>query len=73
MALAREEMAHYAEYEYLVVNDSFEIALDDLAAIVRARRLLHPAQGPRLGPLLADLLEGHAPLPPLAPGDAVAL
>jgi len=56
MALAREEMAHYADYEYLVVNDSFEVALDDLAAIVRARRLLHPALAPRLGPLLADLL-----------------
>jgi guanylate kinase len=58
MAQARTEIAHHLDYDYLVVNDRFDVALDDLAAIVRARRLLHPIRGPLLGPLLADLLGG---------------
>jgi guanylate kinase len=33
------EMSHYAEYDYVVINDDFERALDDLRAIVRAERL----------------------------------
>jgi len=36
---ARNELSHYAEYDYLVVNDRFEDALDDLACIVRSIRL----------------------------------
>jgi len=39
MQAARVEMAHYREYQYLVVNDDFERARADLAAIVRAARL----------------------------------
>jgi guanylate kinase len=58
MAQARDEIAHYGDYDYLVVNDDFEIALADLAALVRARRLRAAAQGPRLEGLLADLLGG---------------
>lgn len=56
MAQARAEIVHHLDYDYLVINDDFEVALDDLAAIVRARRLLHPIRSPLLGPLLADLL-----------------
>ncbi len=36
---ARAELLHYDEYDYLVINDRFEIALDDLAHIVVAERL----------------------------------
>lgn len=36
---ARNELSHYAEYDYLVVNDRFADALDDLACIVRSIRL----------------------------------
>ncbi|MGE3772017.1 MAG: guanylate kinase [Gammaproteobacteria bacterium] len=39
MQAAREEMAHYKEYQYLVVNDDFERARGDLEAIVRVARL----------------------------------
>jgi guanylate kinase len=39
LAQARDDLAHCTEYEYLVVNDRFERALDDLAAIVAAERL----------------------------------
>lgn len=56
MAQARDEIAHYQDYDYLVVNQDFDVALDDLAAILRARRLLREAQAPRLAPVLDDLL-----------------
>ncbi len=39
MAQARDELAHYPEYDYLVINDDFEAALEGLHAIVRAERL----------------------------------
>jgi len=56
LAKARSEMASYAEYDYLVVNDTFQDALDDLTAIVRAERLRRSHQQARLGPLLGELL-----------------
>lgn len=56
MAQARDEIAHYQDYDYLVVNQDFDVALDDLTAILRARRLLRGAQAPRLAPVLDDLL-----------------
>ena len=39
LANARGEMEHATEFDYLVINDRFEDALGDLAAIVRAVRL----------------------------------
>jgi guanylate kinase len=55
---ARDEMAHYGEYDYLIVNDVFEQALAQLHAVVRAERLrLSHCRG-RLGPLLDELLSG---------------
>jgi guanylate kinase len=56
LAKARSEMASYAEYDYLVVNDAFEDALADLAAIARSERLRRSRQQERLGTLLRDLL-----------------
>jgi guanylate kinase len=35
MAQAREEMTHYAEYDHLIVNRDFELALAELTAIVQ--------------------------------------
>ncbi len=36
---AQSEMSHYPEYDYVVINDDFATALDDLAAIFRSERL----------------------------------
>jgi guanylate kinase len=44
MEAAREQMSHFDEYQYLIVNDEFERARDDLAAVVRATRLATPRQ-----------------------------
>lgn len=57
MAAARDELSHYHEYDYLVVNDCFDRALDDLCAIVRAERLRQVRQAPRLGELLGALAQ----------------
>ncbi len=54
---AVSESSHYAEFDYLVINDQFELALQDLQAIVRARRLREPVQAQRHAALLAGLLE----------------
>ena len=50
------DMSHYGEFEYAVVNNDFDQALDDLKAIVGARRLLLRVAKTKLAPLLADLL-----------------
>lgn len=51
------EMSHYGEYDYLIINDEFETARAELAAIFRCRRLRLAAQSRRHAALLAGLLE----------------
>lgn len=56
MAQARDEISHYAEADYLVVNDNFDKALADLAAIIRAKPLQLRHQLGQLEHLLQQLL-----------------
>jgi guanylate kinase len=56
MQQARSEMSHWAEFDYLVINDRFETALADLAAIVRSLRLGRQRQQQVNHALLAELL-----------------
>jgi len=53
---AKNEMSHYAEYDYLVVNDDFDQALASLRSIVTALRLRQSVQADRLRDQLAALL-----------------
>jgi guanylate kinase len=39
MGLAHSEMSHYAEYDYMLVNQEFEIAADQLRSIILSERL----------------------------------
>ena len=39
LAAAREEIAHVSEYEYVIINDDFNRAAQDLRSIIRAERL----------------------------------
>jgi guanylate kinase len=39
MANAREEIEHAVEFEYAIINKDFDVALQDLRAIIRAERL----------------------------------
>ncbi len=56
MALAVAEMSHYAEYDYLIVNDDFDTALNDLKIIIRAERLRMGRQKQRHDALISKLL-----------------
>jgi guanylate kinase len=56
LAAAREDISHCLSFDYLVVNDQFDVALDDLLAIARARRLGVHNQQHRLTGLLANLM-----------------
>ncbi len=58
MAQARDELSHHSEYDYLVVNDDFAVALGELRAIVCAERLRAPRQARRHAALLAAMLAG---------------
>lgn len=53
---AQSEMSHYPEYDYVVVNDDFATALDDLAAIFRSERLKLARQQTTQRTTLDDLL-----------------
>ncbi len=56
MREAVSEMSHYVEYDYLIINDDFAHALDDLRAIFRSNQLLQSVQQQRHGGLLGELL-----------------
>ncbi|MDP2091740.1 MAG: guanylate kinase, partial [Pseudohongiella sp.] len=56
MQQARDEISHYGAADYLVINDNFDSALEDLRAIVRAARLERSHQLDNRGELLASLL-----------------
>lgn len=56
MAAARAEMQHYDEYNYLIVNDTFEHALEEMEALLLAQRLRRPAQQARHAGLIRELL-----------------
>ena len=56
---AADECSHAVEFDYLVVNDDFDTALDDLLAIVRCHRLRMQAQQVRHSGLLVRLSERH--------------
>ena len=56
LAAAREEMSHYAEFDYVIVNDVFETAVEQMHAIFTASRLRREAQDARHAGLIAALL-----------------
>ena len=55
LAAAREEMRHVVEFDYVTINDNFDIALQDLMAIFRATRLKSQSQLQRYTALIQKL------------------
>lgn len=39
MEAAREDISHVGEFDYAIINDEFDVAVDDLRAVFRAERL----------------------------------
>jgi len=56
LANAREEMSHYNEFDYVIVNEHFDAAVSELRAIFQAQRLKLEAQQQRHANLIAQLL-----------------
>lgn len=54
---ARNEMSHFVEYDYLIINDDFENTLQELRSIVIARRHRLSAQQVRHAQVINDLLQ----------------
>lgn len=57
MQEAIEQMSHYQQYDYVVVNDDFELALNQLASIVVSARLKLECQRAAHADLISALLE----------------
>ncbi len=56
MRAARDEMSHWDEADYLIINDQFNSALEALQALVRSLRLRTGQQQSALQNLIEDLL-----------------
>jgi guanylate kinase len=52
---AAEEISHCVEFDYLVINDDFSVALKDLQSIIYSQRLRQVVQVPKIKNLLMDL------------------
>lgn len=61
LADAVADMSHYAEFDYAVVNDDFDRAVQELEMILAGRGAPFAADRPELAPLLQDLLEFTTP------------
>ena len=56
VAQAQEEISHYVESDYLIINDNFDTALGELYAVVQAQRLRLEVQQGKHAELLSALL-----------------
>jgi guanylate kinase len=56
LAAAQEEMSHYGEFDYVIVNEDFATAADELASVIVSSRLRRDAQVARHARLLTQLL-----------------
>jgi guanylate kinase len=61
LAAARDEISHAGEYDYVIINDRLDRALQDLKCIVQAERLRMTKQLARHHGLMAQL--GRTPSP----------
>ena len=55
LGVAREEMSHVVEFDYVTINDNFDVALQDLMAIIRTQRLKSQQQLLRYQSLIQKL------------------
>lgn len=56
LSKAKEEISHYSEFDFLIVNDIFEQALSDFRTVVNAGRLRRVSQQYRIAKNIQDLL-----------------
>jgi guanylate kinase len=56
LAAAREELSHYTDFDYVIVNEDFGTAVGEMCAIFVASRLRRPMQQARHAGLIEALL-----------------
>ena len=56
LAAAHEELSHYDEFDYLIVNEHFDRAVDEMCSVFTASRLRRDRQIARHAELIATLL-----------------
>ena len=56
LAAAREELSHYDEFDFLIVNEHFDRAVDEMCSVFTACRLRRDRQIARHAELIATLL-----------------
>jgi guanylate kinase len=61
LADAVEDLSHFREFDYAVVNDDFDQAVQQLVLIVAGEGALLAADRPELTPVMANLLEFTTP------------
>jgi guanylate kinase len=54
MAAAREDISHVGEFDYVIINDDFSVAVEDLSAVFRAQRLTATRQLAQHAPLFTQ-------------------
>ena len=57
LAAARDEMLHYDEFDYVIVNEVFDTAVDEMCAIFTASRMRRGQQQLRHDGLIRSLLD----------------
>ena len=57
LAAAREEMSHFGEFDYVIVNEIFDTAVNDMCSIFTASRLRRNQQVQRHDTLIKRLLK----------------
>ncbi|MGJ8562395.1 MAG: guanylate kinase [Alphaproteobacteria bacterium] len=57
MSKSENEISHWAEYDYVIVNENIEAAMTDLRAIIAAERMRRKRQL-WLGPFVKSLIDG---------------
>jgi guanylate kinase len=57
MSVAKDEIAHFKDYNYLVVNRDFEVALTEIQAIIKADPILPPWQNAKNAAQLQALVD----------------
>jgi len=60
MAKATAEMIHYKEYDYIIINDDFSLALKQLQTVIASTRLRRSRQIERYAKLIVGLLQRDA-------------
>ena len=61
LAAAREEMSHFHEFDYVIINEHFDTAVREMCSILAASRLRREPQVARHAALIAALLAQEAP------------